>query len=129
VRFAFNRANPTSVLAFTFAISVSLRWLSSAVFLCVYTVIAMEKTATNSENKPAIQAASIFGSMIQLRGSLDDVVVEPVLTVLFGLPDLHHPPPASRIGPAIMADEPLGPRLRSVILSAISQQANPGKSA
>jgi hypothetical protein len=33
-----------------------------------------------------------------------DVVVEPILAVLFGFPDLDDPPSASRIGPASMAD-------------------------
>jgi len=37
-----------------------------------------------------------------------DVVIEPILAVPFGFPDLDDAPPASRIGPASMADEALG---------------------
>ena len=39
-----------------------------------------------------------------------DVVVEPALAILFGFPDLDDPPPASRAGPARMADKPLASR-------------------
>jgi hypothetical protein len=37
-----------------------------------------------------------------------DAVVEPILAVLFGFPDLDDAPPASRTGPASMADETFG---------------------
>ena len=47
------------------------------------------------------------------------VAVEPALAVLFGFPDPDDPPPASRIGPARMADKALEARMRGVSCEAI----------